>query len=432
MFAVLSPTTRRIALIMALFAASCAPAPGSEVTTPGSPKNQATSPSITASTADASPVATAIETPTPAPTHGPSPIETPALVTMPPAGQLAVWIEAFPGMLTIYDARSIATPHSFQAISEAIAHPRSPSGLAFSANSDQVAYLQYEDELTLTIADLGLTTINQTTLEDLEWLISKIERGDKIPLYWGPHDKTVLIVDPDGGDNDVLFIAEDSSIEYISNGCGELSRGGTTTGTALWCRVRPPAQGYVVLYSDGQVRRDTVLPNGDLLNVNEVAFHSNSHSSLIIDSSGKVMVLHGDSEPVETPVEYGDRLRRLPRHLYWSLDGSLALVYGNSANCPPFFNDEANEHIARPCWHILDPQTGAILWYPTDELASTLHSTWDRIDGTSYPAAISPDGLWLAMSLRESGIRYFLVISLSDSEATMVGNFAATALMWKP
>jgi hypothetical protein len=86
----------------------------------------------------------------------------------------------------------------------------------------------------------------------------------------------------------------------------------------------------------------------------------------------------------------------------------------------------------RPCWHVVDTNTGNTIWHPTEELASAINSTWDRIDGTDYPAVISPDGIWLALSLRESGLRHTLITSLKTSQTQVVGDFESSAMLWIP
>jgi hypothetical protein len=432
MSARLSPMVRCFALMIALFLASCAPGPVSDAPTSGPPTDQTTSQPGNTRTVIASPRAVATQTPIPPTIGSPTATETPTIAAAPSGRQLILWNEAFPGVLSILDADAIQTPGSYPVIAQVFAEPVRPMGLAFAAAADKVAYLTYEDGLVLTIADLELTPITELHLEEIDWLVDLIERGDTIPFYWGPHDKSVLIIDPNGGDQNVLYLVNDNRIEYIADGCRHLSLAESKVVPALWCKAKPPVQGFVVLQSDGEVRREAALPRSGVISIMEAAFHADGQSILSIGASGKVELIRSQNNPIETAIEYVSGVRRLPRNLYWSRDGTLALVYGNSAQCPLFFNDMTNEHTTRPCWHVLDSQSGVIVWYPTDELAATMQSTWDRIDGTTYPAALSGDGSLLAMSLRESGIRYFLVISLRESEARIVGNFAATALVWKP
>lgn len=394
------------AFLLGLFLAACQPITQTELITP--------SPTISAPTREPTMATRVSETSTT------------------PSGQLYVWSDGFPSVFGILEVNNPNMIQPVQPTSSSIADPTQAVALAFSNNLDRIAYLTHTDELELHVADIDLAEGTTVKLERLTWLINKLDAGERISLYWGPGDKTVLIINDEEGEDGVVFLIDENRTEYLSEGCNHFSSINSVQGPALWCRLRQPADSYLVLQGDGRLRLEQALPPVDTVDVKEVALARDGKTALLIMDDGKVLLAKSNGERVETPIKYAERLWRIPRHLHWSLDDSLALVYGNSSQCPLFFNDETNQHLVRPCWHVIDSRTGSLIWHPTAELASAISSTWDRINATDYPAALSPDGTWLALSFREGGLRYLVLTSLDYSHTELVGNFTATGLIWKP
>jgi hypothetical protein len=370
-------------------------------------------------------------TPTTAITGIPASGKTPETTPTTPSGRLFVWWNGFPsgyGELNSDDGLFQVV----QPASTAVVNPADSVALAFSNRSDKIAYLTYNEELSLNIADIKLENSIINKVEPLKWIIDKIDLGEEIHIQWGPQDKTVLVINDAGGSDSIVYSINENRADYLSDSCSILIGTDYGNGLELWCKLQNESEGYLILQGDGLLRREIKLPVDGSIVVKDVLFSNKGNSALIVTSDDKIMVMADTGEAVDTTIKSVDSLWNLPQSFYWSSDDSLALVYGVSILCPPFFNDIKVQHSERPCWHAVNPKTGEIIWYPTEELASAIDSTWDRINGTDYPAAISPDGNWLALSLREGGLRYLVLTHLYNGQTRVVGNFESAAMVWTP
>jgi hypothetical protein len=348
-----------------------------------------------------------------------------------PDGQLLLWWNGFP---SIYGEFNIDDSmfNNVQPASPAVVNPADSVALAFSIHSDQIAYLTYDEKLALHVADIELKNSVTNILEPPEWIVEKIDMGKNIQMRWGPQDKTILIVNDEGGDSSIVFSIDENKIEYLSDGCSTLRSARDGKSLELWCKLKDNSDEYLVLQGSGQSRRETNLPADDSMVVEDTAFSNEGNSVLMVTSDNKIEIATNIGDVVDTTIKLADSIWSLPQSLYWSSDDSLALVYGASILCPQFYNSEKGQRFERPCWHVVNPKTGEIIWFPTEELASSMDSTWDRIDGTNYPAALSPDGTWLAMSFREGGIRYLVLTSIQDLQSKVVGNIETASMFWTP
>lgn len=355
--------------------------------------------------------------------------KTPEIAPTAPNGQLYIWWDGFPavyGELNLEDSSF----KFMQPASSAVVNPADSVALAFSNHSNQIAYLTLGDDFDLHVADLELNDSVVNKVELPKWITAKIDMGEKIPMRWGPQDNTLLVINDEGGSDSIVYSIKENQMDYLADGCSTLVN--IDSSLELWCELQNETDGYLVLRGDGQLRRNSILPIDNSMPVKNVSFNNKGDKALVETSSGETIVVMNTGDSVDIAIKPVDGSWSLPQSLYWFADDSLALVYGISDLCPPFFNDIKGQYSERPCWHVVNPKTGEIIWHPTEELASAIDSTWDRIDGTDYPAAISPDGKWLVLSLREGGLRYTLITSLKTSQTQVIGDFEPAAMIWVP
>ena len=106
------------------------------------------------------------------------------------------------------------------------------------------------------------------------------------------------------------------------------------------------------------------------------------------------------------------------RILQWSQDGRNVLVYGYGnpkSLCPQWMREKLED---RPCWLVLDANTGKVVWSPAGEITG-LDIPWEYLS-LVHGAALSPDGNWLAMisfDISKPGRNiYLLIASLRENK----------------
>lgn len=377
-----------------------------------------------------SPIATAqIESTPTLPSTSIAPTETP--ITKKPFGNIYVW-NADPPSYGVIDLD--AEPWALKILMPAEPEKAGPDRaltVSFSRFSNQIAYVtSFSEELELWISDANLTQSSVVWADEERRLGSNLDT-EQLRIFWEGNDNFVVLESNTDNPHTVIYNLSSGTTTQLTGKCSQIDQSPVSARLALWCPGAGQPPQYTLLESDG-IQNTTDVPPSDPIRILEWTFSPNGETVIYANDQDEVALINPDKSIMKLPVKYSQFPWSVPTNFHWSHNGSQVLVYGYSQNglCPQFYNSEFLQYQERPCWILFDSASGNEIWWPKDDLAQMIDTSWDSINDTVYEASLSPDTQWLASSLRESGIRYFLIASLVDDQVVTIGDFTASKLAW--
>jgi len=286
----------------------------------------------------------------------------------------------------------------------------------FAQIQDRLAYIHNKDgKVDLWVTDLKLSYIYLHWVDEQD-LMNLQSSGSSVKVKWGPGDNTVFI---ENNDSFLIISLIDKKPNLLKGKCKWIGVSPKSGEWALWCPMRNEVRDtYVVVEQDGNHWPTPDLPQNQPHSIIDYAFSPDRNRAVFADENGELSIdsLNGEYKKIED-VFYAEPTRdTFMNVIKWAGGSQRLLIYGQNKEknlCP------VNNTIESPCWVIIDPHEGTILWPGVDQ---SIPSNSD--------AELSPDGLWLVMSIYQPPDRSVLLISTQTGQMIKISSWILDGVRW--
>jgi hypothetical protein len=306
--------------------------------------------------------------------------------------------------------------------------------LNFSPYTDNIAYLIGNKQVELWVSDVDLKYPERVWIDEDGWL-GNANDWFLPQIIWGSYDRYLILTPWTVNSHIAIYDLFAKTAEQWLGACDVLARSPVSDDLVIWCEPseEDPDKGYLVLGKEGIIR--TQEKPEVISRVIDWAYSPDGERVLFATEDLNIFTTLPDASLLQLPVNYESSELfdiSIRQNLQWSQDGHSVLVYayGNPKNlCPQWMREKLED---RPCWLVLDANTGNLIWKPGGEI-SGLGTPWEYLSMV-HGATLSKDGKWLATisfdhSKPERTI-YLLVASLNESKIITFEGEETTRLHW--
>ena len=384
---------------------------------------------------------TAVPSKTPAPTEtmppSPSPTSTNTPTPHPTPTPPVVWEELPSAVDGIYfetgDKYWFASPGEGRNEISDVPSFGSPTNryepISFSNHSDLMAYwIPKETGSELWISDLALTEQRLIYIDKEDHFINEFNNRISIVgnLDWSANDTQLFIVRLANGRFSLRYDLNTNEISTWEFDCSTIALSPKTERVATWCPSTAGKPEYAVLEWDGNLwfsetspsiayAKERRLWNWSSDGQRIAYFDSQTTDQLFTVSDNQGEILYQTSYVVEfdTAMDPIGNPEISLDFIQWSQNNERILVLVNESPTKPCPNQggedsfEGGRDVA--CWHILDADSGELVWNIGDFLAT------DSTDLYFYTQSLSASGRYLYLSYGLPWIRGACGFSIIDS-----------------
>jgi hypothetical protein len=357
------------------------------------------------------------------------------------SGNIYFW-NKLPAYYATYNLESGFTSlQELKPISAGLPGPNQGFFLSFSQDSGQIAYLVTNPRgiAELWVADLRLCQVEKIWEDKDQWLgpTSKTQWDEQIWVFWGPNDLSLILSSNINRPHLTVISLVDKTVYQWSGICNQILQTLDSKEWAIGCSLQTEIEPfYGIIYADGFIK-ETQVGETFIVTAIDWAFSPDGESLLYIDETYNFVILNRDGSSSTIPVFLNKeafqffRLDSLKRGIRWSNNGSRVFVFGYEPSnelCPDDVSAVSGNLIEQPCWFLIDPSNGEIVWWLKKDLVEQF-SIWEGLF-LYFEVAFSPDDQWIIMSLRSNSLRQLVAISLETEEFVILGNFVTGNIEW--
>jgi WD40 repeat protein len=380
---------------------------------------------------------------TPTPDSSATPIVSTVNPQQVPPGTIYKWDPPVGGMyLSIQPSSGLNSLQELIPSTPNVGSPEAAYALEFANYGPRVAYITLQEKAILWVSSPELTDVTMVWEDKIGWLSDFMPYQSLLDIKWGPGDNS-LIVSLHGDNQRVVIYSFTSESAYSWEGsCDYLIQDVDGNIRSIGCKVQGEGTMTEIYRLDweGSVQQVSPESRTSLLPVYEWAFAPTGDKVAFVGDDYSASLWHVSGEKIPLPIQWSEgyiysMLFDDPfEAIHWSTDGARLLIHGfdtERAYCPTV-RDSLTSNVTGTisCWLIIEGNTGEVIWWLTEDIIQEkVGQLWD---GTSlaHDACFSPDGNWIAMSYRESGVQKFFIISTETNELIMLGRHISRDIQW--
>lgn len=324
--------------------------------------------------------------------------------------------------------------------------------LSFANFADKMAYWVTDGTAQLWLSDLALVSPQPIYTDDHRVYNDNSEDRTKFNLFWTPDDLH-LIWSIESESPQFIYHLESQIIEPWPWNCDRIALSPRTNQLAIWCVSEDSDSMFAVIEWGGDIWYSDVPSSHELVKQNELSLFSppvwswSSNGEKLAyfdpaDPEGRLFIVNRDGSVElsfpgagwwQTEVVAESRLF-LPRILLqWSENSNKLIVFAQAMKedaCPQYqdYWSGSGDVFDVPCWHVIDMQSGRILWTWAEVVNATAEgegSFWQVWD-----VAISPKGQQLALNIAVPGGVELGIVDLENELYEQWTSFGGSVIRW--
>lgn len=317
----------------------------------------------------------------------------------------------------------------------------------FSHFSGMVAYWVQSPAGELWISDIDLKSAKRILTDSTNEYVGEfaVPYG-AIRLLWSADDRYLIVDATQTGKQSLIYSIEEQTLEEWPWSCDAVALSPRTKQLATWCRSTEAEPSYAVMEWGGGIWISEQPPTQMLVSRgadqafswgwsrtgDKIAYFDPQDQQgrlFIADAAGSKQAFVPGIAWIGPITSYSFEFSsRYP--IRWSRNGSRLLIFGQGTDCPPQESAVTGELSMRPCWQVIDSDTGQVLWTSVD--ISVLWPDQQMSDVTIEMAVFSPNSDYLALAVFRGGPRYIVLSAIQPAIPTILENSSGSDMYWWP